>query len=132
LVIVVLGAAISIGYYFLTKDKVKEDDNPGVAVRVEILNGCGVSGIARRAMVYLRERGYDVLSVGDSKEKFARTIVIERRSRDNVNAKALARTLGLDRSSVTQSLDSLSPVYVTLIVGSDYPRYLPDTVEKIQ
>lgn len=132
LVIVVLGAAVSIGYYFITRDKVKPEDNPQISIRVEILNGCGVSGVARRAMVYLREQGYDVLSVGDSKEKFPKTIIIERRSQDNMNARTLARTLGLERSSVTQSLDSLSPVFVTLIIGNDYKKYLPDTVETIQ
>lgn len=99
---------------------------------MEILNGCGVPGVARRAMVYLRERGYDVLSVGDSKEKFSRTIVIERRSPDNLNARVVARSLGLGKNSITQSLDSLSPVYVTLIIGKDYKAYLPDTVETIQ
>lgn len=127
-----LGAAFSIGYYFITKDKEKNIDESGVPIRVEILNGCGVSGVARRTMAYLRERGYDVLSVGDSREKFAKTIIIERRSSDNINARTLARTLGLDRSSVTQSLDSLTPVWVTLIVGDDYRKYLPDTTETIQ
>jgi len=133
LVVLVLGVAASIVYHIITT---REEEPPvegtNTAIRVEILNGCGASGVAGRARAYLRQRGYDVLSIGDARGHFARTIVVERRSPTNVNARALARTLRLDESSVTQSLDSLSPVWVTLIVGEDYPAYLPDTVETIQ
>jgi hypothetical protein len=105
---------------------------PDTPIRIEILNGCGQAGIARRTKAYLQEKGYDVLSIGDASEHFVRTIIVERRSSNNTNARSLARTLRLDESSVTRHLDSLSPVWVTLIIGDDYVDYLPDTVEIIQ
>ncbi|MEA3311179.1 MAG: LytR C-terminal domain-containing protein [candidate division WOR-3 bacterium] len=104
----------------------------GGSVRVEILNGCGEAGVARRARAYLRGKGYDVLAIGDAKGHFAQTLVVERRSPMNANARLLARVLQLDENDVTQSLDTLSPVWVTLIIGDDYGKYLPDTVETIQ
>lgn len=132
LVLLVVGAAASIAYYLITKgERVVESEVEG-SVRVEILNGCGERGVARRARAYLRGRGYDVLTIGDAKGHFARTIVVERRSPKNANARLLAQTLRLDESVVTQSLDSLSPVWITLIIGEDYGKYLPDTVGTIQ
>jgi hypothetical protein len=127
-----LGAAASITYYFIIT--AKKDTKPKVEgpVRVEILNGCGEAGVARRARAYLRDEGYDILSIGDAKGHFIKTLVVERRSSTNENARLLARTLRLDENAVTQSLDSLSPVWVTLIIGDDYVKYLPDTVETMQ
>jgi len=127
-----MGAAASIAYYFITKGEMVARPEVGGSVRVEILNGCGEAGVARRARAYLRANGYDVLSIGDAKGHFARTLVVERRSPMNANARLLVRTLMLDETAVTQSLDTLSPVWVTLIIGDDYVKYLPDTVEAIQ
>ena len=127
-----MGAAASIAYYLLTKEERVAKPQAVGSVRVEILNGCGEAGVARRARAYLRGKGYDVLSIGDAKGHFAQTLVVERRSHANANARLLARTLRLDETDVTQSLDTLSPVWVTLIIGDDYVKYLPDTVEAIQ
>ncbi len=88
--------------------------------------------MARRTQAYLRNLGYDVLSIGDAREHFTNTIVIERRDPANTNARQLARTLKLDDQFVTRYLDTLSHVWVTLIIGDDYPAYLPDSVETIQ
>jgi len=131
-VFLVVGAAASIAYYLITKGEMVARPEVGGSVRVEILNGCGEAGVARRARAYLRGKGYDVLSIGDAKGHFAQTLVVERRSPMNANARLLARVLQLDENDVTQSLDTLSPVWVTLIIGDDYVKYLPDTVEAIQ
>ncbi len=131
--ILVAGALASITYYLVTRgNRGEERPIPQGSVRVEILNGCGQAGVARRAKAYLRDEGYDILSIGDARGLFAETIIVERLSPANVNARSLARTLRLNEKSVTQSLDSLSPVWVTLIIGQDYKHYLPDTVETIQ
>ena len=130
--LLVVGAAASIAYYLLTKGERVARPQVGGAVRVEILNGCGEAGVARRARAYLRGKGYDILGIGDAKGHFPQTIIVERRSPTNTNARLLARTLRLDETDVTQLLDSLSPVSVTLIIGEDYGKYLPDTVETIQ
>jgi hypothetical protein len=127
-----MGAAASIAYYLLTKEERVARPQAVGAVRVEILNGCGEAGVARRARAYLRGKGYDVLAIGDAKGHFAKTLVVERRSPMNANARLLVRVLQLDENAVTQSLDTLSPVWVTLIIGDDYVKYLPDTVETIQ
>ncbi len=130
LVIVLLGAAVSVVYYFITKDKTPYTKEPGVPIRVEVLNGCGTPGLARRAQIWLRSHGYDVVSIGDAAGVFPSSIIIERRSPDESNAYALARTLRMPRRSVTLAMDTLSPVWVTLILGQDYNKYIPDSLEQ--
>lgn len=127
-----LGAAVSVAYYLLTRDNANAGDRAEEVIRVEIYNGSGQAGVARRAKAYLREKGYDVLSIGNAREHFDQTVVVERRSSSNANARMLARTLRLNEKVVTQFLDSSSPVAVTLIIGDDYVNYLPDSVEMIQ
>lgn len=129
---ILLGAAGSIIYYLVTRGEEEQAYQPDTPVRIEILNGCGKAGLAARAKAYLRRQGYDVLSVGNASDHFTQTVIVERRSPTNANARSVARTLGLQQSTVTQVLDSLSPVWVTLILGEDYQAYLPDTVETIQ
>lgn len=120
------------GFYLVNRRKNEGPPPPDVPVRVEVLNGCGAPGIARKAQAWLRDQGYDVVSIGDAYGHFPTTIIIERRDRDKQNAYALARTLRLGRRSVTLSLDTLSPVWVTLILGEDYKKYVPDSAGAIQ
>ncbi|MDO5475232.1 MAG: LytR C-terminal domain-containing protein, partial [Candidatus Saccharibacteria bacterium] len=52
--------------------RVKEQlsDSPIVreAARIKILNGSGVSGVARDAQVALEEEGYNIVEIGDAPE----------------------------------------------------------------
>ncbi|MEI6813391.1 MAG: LytR C-terminal domain-containing protein [bacterium] len=50
----------------------------GVRVKVEVLNGTDVSGLARRGMFAMRDAGFDVVNFGSTKERSDTTIVIDR------------------------------------------------------
>ncbi len=50
----------------------------GVRIRVEVLNGTDVSGLARRGMFAMRDAGFDVVTFGSTKERSDTTIVIDR------------------------------------------------------
>ncbi|MBN2380238.1 LytR C-terminal domain-containing protein [candidate division WOR-3 bacterium] len=99
---------------------------------MEVYNGSGVQGVARRTQIYLRTMGYDVLKIGTASDHFDNTIVVERLSPNNANAQMLARTLKLKNRFVTRSIDSTLAVSVTLFIGEDYENFLPDSVETIQ
>jgi hypothetical protein len=49
----------------------------GVRVRVEVLNGTKTRGLARRATMLLRDRGFDVLETGTVSEARDTTIVYD-------------------------------------------------------
>ncbi|MBD3365628.1 hypothetical protein GF359_10485 [candidate division WOR-3 bacterium] len=122
-----MGAAVSVAYYLLTRDK-NPMAQPEEVIRVDIYNGTDVSGLARRTQTFLREKGYDVLRIGTANDHFKHTIVVERLNPSKANASMLARTLGLNRKYVTFSEDSSLAVAVTLFLGDDYEDYLPDSL----
>ena len=74
-------------------------------LQIEVLNGCGVSGIAAKFTEFLRDAGFDVVKTDNYKEndrdKFnmPRTVVIDRRGVKE-NALKVGRALGLSASRV--------------------------------
>jgi hypothetical protein len=50
----------------------------GVRIRVQVLNGTDVRGLARRAMLMLRDRGFDVVEIGNADAKYDSTLVLDR------------------------------------------------------
>lgn len=94
-------------------------------IQVEILNGCGVNGIADRFTDFLRANGFDVVNRGNYKSfDLDNTIVIDRRG-NLANAKKTAKALGAKPSSVIQQLNEDYFLDVTIIVGKDYFNLTP-------
>ncbi len=94
-----------------------------IGVRIQVLNGCGVKGLARRISPALRAWGLDVRETKNAPHPdFERSSVIDRRGDMDV-ARALADSLGIDKSRVTSEFNpNLSDIDVSLIVGKDYKR----------
>src|SRR5262249_18577654 len=49
----------------------------GVRIRVQVLNGTRVRGLARRATILLRDRGFDVVETGTSSKQTDTTLVLD-------------------------------------------------------
>lgn len=49
----------------------------GVRIRVQVLNGTKVRGLARRATMLLRDRGFDVVEIGTIKDARDTTLVLD-------------------------------------------------------
>jgi hypothetical protein len=49
----------------------------GVRIRVQVLNGTRVRGLARRATVLLRDRGFDVVETGTTGKQVDTTLVLD-------------------------------------------------------
>ncbi len=49
----------------------------GVRIRVQVLNGTRVRGLARRATVLLRDRGFDVVETGTTNAQADTTLVLD-------------------------------------------------------
>ena len=95
---------------------------PGVRIKVEVLNATKTRGLARRATLYLRDRGFDVVGVGTSPQQLANTLVLDRSNHPEWAALA-ARALNAraeSRPDTSRYLD------ITVLVGSDWrPPALP-------
>lgn len=95
-------------------------------VKVQVLNGCGVRGIAARIRGVLRERGFDVMSFGNAKrQNYAESQIIIR-SRGVFGDQAadiLAESLGITPDQISRVEDaSLVDINLTVVIGSDYTQ----------
>jgi len=98
-------------------------------IRVEVLNGCSVNRLAIKVTDLLREKGFNVVKIGNTNDtNFKETVVIERRSEDMKNAKYFAKRIGC--KNIGKDIDHALYLEVTLIIGEDYKKLFPDVEKK--
>ncbi|MCU0427221.1 MAG: LytR C-terminal domain-containing protein [Candidatus Kapabacteria bacterium] len=97
----------------------------GDQIQVNLLNGCGDQGVARRMMNYLRASGFDVVEI-DNYSRFSvqRSFVIDRVG-DSVSAMKTAKALGIADSLRVLRLDSSLYVRASVVIGKDYRLLKP-------
>ena len=88
----------------------------GTRIKVEVLNGTRTKGLARRATIYLRGRGFDVVGSGTNSEPRATTVVYNRSSHPEW-AGLVGRALN---APVVNQTDSSRYLDVTVIIGADW------------
>jgi len=94
----------------------------GTRIKVEVLNATKTKGLARRATLYLRDRGFDVVGSGNVTEQRATTIVYDRSSHPEW-ARLVGRAM---HAPVATRSDSSRYLDVTVLLGGDWrPPPLP-------
>ena len=96
--------------------------NPIRNIKVEVLNGCGIKGIAARTADFLRSHQVDVVrSDNADRYDYPNTVIISRN--ENVESlKAVSRSFGIAMNDETHILivpDESLGVDVTVILGKD-------------
>jgi hypothetical protein len=99
------------------RQRVDAEAPAGVRIRVEVLNATRVRGLARRATMHLRDRGFDVVNVGTSREARDSTLVLDRSG--HAEWAALV-ALALGGARVEQAPDSSRYLDVTVLVGATW------------
>ena len=95
--------------------------DPNQPIRLQVLNGCGEKGIARRVSPALRRLGFDVRESRNAKHFRHQTSKVYDRSGNMSLAYEVATAVGIDSSLVDELLDkSLVDIDVTIVIGSDY------------
>ena len=89
---------------------------PDTRIKVEVLNATTTKGLARRATLFLRDRGFDVVATGTARERLETTTVIDR-SKHPAWARLIANAMG---ATVTSRPDSSRYVDATVLVGADW------------
>jgi hypothetical protein len=94
----------------------------GTRIKVEVLNATRTRGLARRATLYLRDRGFDVVGSGNVAEQRTTTIVYDRSSHPEW-ARLVARAMN---APVVERPDSSRYLDVTVLIGANWrPPPLP-------
>ncbi len=122
LLLVLLFALFSrILYPRIVADRSQED--PALisqVIQLEVLNGCGITGIATRFTDKLREYGFDVVETGNYDHFDVSNTFVISRSGQMENAYRVADALGISRNQVLREQAPEFYLDVTLIIGSDY------------
>lgn len=112
--------------FFSREERTEEVPRPTFTasrdVKVEVLNGCGVNGLARVVGNRLRETGFDVMTL-DNADRFdyPESIVIDRLGKPN-DADLVAEALGITNRIQQIVPDPFRIESVTVIIGRDYGR----------
>ncbi|MDH3215608.1 MAG: LytR C-terminal domain-containing protein [Candidatus Krumholzibacteria bacterium] len=107
--------ALSVMYGFMIRKSIARSEVHGVCI--EILNGTGQKGLARKAAASVRKTGIDVLQAENAESfSYEESILIGRKK--GVALNPLGRALGCD--NVVEELREDSVVDATLILGADY------------
>lgn len=89
----------------------------GVRIKVQVLNATRTRGLARRATMHLRDRGFDVVDIGTDANTRDSVLVLDRSGHPEW-AKLVARALGggqvLSRPDTSRYLD------VTVLLGGSW------------
>lgn len=116
--------------HFLTGDErmlsspEEVNDALPVVVKIEVLNGCGIQGVAKKWADHLRAAGFDPVNVTNyDSSNIPRTIIYDRESNACKNGIAVAKSLGLPREYVAYQQSDQRMVAVTVIIGQDQDQF---------
>jgi hypothetical protein len=88
----------------------------GVRIKVEVFNGTKTKGLARRATLFLRDRGFDVVGSGTNTQPRATTVVYDRSGHPDW-AGRVGRAMN---APVVTLPDSSRYLDVTVILGANW------------
>ena len=92
-------------------------------IKVEVLNGTGVRGLAQTVSIRLLDLGFDVVAIENADHfNYQATHIVERSSRTG-SGRVVADKIGVDSVAVALDLDRF--LDATVIVGHDWPKIRP-------
>ncbi len=94
-------------------------------IQVEVLNGCGVGGVADNFTEFLRNNHFDVVQMGNYiSYDVEKSIVIDRTGKMS-NAYKVADILGISSKNVIQQINGNYFLDVSIIIGKDFNNLKP-------
>lgn len=126
IIVIFLSYSLYLKIQSISHDKNYNDKEAASAIiQIEVLNGCGVDGIAAKFTDYLRQRDFDVVQVGNYASSNIEESMIIDRIGNKANAEKLAETLGLNKQNIIQQLNKDYFLDLTLVIGKDYNKLEP-------
>ena len=104
----------------------KITNQPNLSIQVDLLNATGENRIAARFRDYLKQKGYDVVDMGNYKVEVPKTMVVDKFG-DYNKSKRVAEALGVSTRNIVTQLDKSKYIDVSVIIGKDYSELKPFT-----
>jgi hypothetical protein len=130
-IIVYISYSIVIKLLANSEDRLSESQKTASdVIQLEVLNGCGVSGVGQKFTDYLRKNNFDVVNVSNYVmnniivNDISQTIVIDRTG-NKANAKKVADALGINDVKIIEHINNDYFLDVTLIIGRDFNQLNP-------
>ncbi len=107
------------------ESEIRTTNKPAEIIQAEVLNGCGVSGLADRFTDFLRDNNVDIVKTGNYvKFDVEETMVIDRIG-NKANALFVAELLNVKEGNAFTNINNDYFVDVTIIIGRDYFKQSP-------
>mgnify|MGYP006425911723 CR=1 FL=1 len=97
----------------------------GTIIQVEVRNGAGVDHLAAEMTQFLRDRGFDVVEVGNHSSFNQEHSVVIDRVGDMESAQRVAAALGVPPERVQQHIRRDYYLDASIIIGQDYKTLEP-------
>jgi hypothetical protein len=98
------------------QEQLKDEMN----VRVEVLNGCGIQGLAARTKLLLNRKGVDVISTGNAPNHNYNRTTIYIHGDNFEKAEKIKKIMGITSDPLLDEYKSDVPCDLTIILGHDY------------
>ncbi|NGP78134.1 LytR C-terminal domain-containing protein [Balneolaceae bacterium YR4-1] len=92
----------------------------GDIIQLEVLNGCGVAGLANQFTSALRKNGFDVVETGNFDNFDMQETIIISRTYNTDNAERVAKALGINAENILVEASDDFYLDATIVIGSDY------------
>jgi LCP family protein required for cell wall assembly len=100
--------------------KMREAAHPELKARVEVLNGSSTAGLGQRAADYLTARGFNVVNVAPAERNDYRSSLVQVLTADRRAAEALATTLKVPTTSISDLPTPNAVADIRIVVGQDF------------
>jgi hypothetical protein len=108
-----------------TTDAADKGNASGEIIQLDVLNGCGVSGIAQDFTDFLRKRNFDVVQSSNYKTFDVEQSLVIDRTGDLAAARKVAYALGIDEKNIVQQINPDYYLNVSVVIGRDYDKLKP-------
>lgn len=115
------------GIISFTNNKDIKPQNVQQLIQVEVLNGCGVTGVGDGLTDVLRAKGIDVVKTGNYRSfDIENTFIIDRLGKIET-ANRVADSLSLDKRFIITEKNKSYFLDLTIVIGKDYKNYFQKT-----
>ena len=115
------------GIISFTNNKDIKPQNVQQLIQVEVLNGCGVTGVGDGLTDVLRAKGIDVVKTGNYRSfDIENTFIIDRLGKIET-ADRVADSLNLNKKFIITEKNKSYFLDLTIVIGKDYKNYFQKT-----